>query len=84
MPTFNIQAAKTQLSRLVEDARNGKDVILAKAGKPMVRLVPITSESGTRVSGQWQGRARIDDEFDAKDPRITAMFAGQSAKVRRR
>ncbi|MBP9114196.1 MAG: type II toxin-antitoxin system prevent-host-death family antitoxin [Polyangiaceae bacterium] len=77
MMQVNIQAAKTQLSRLVEEARAGKEIVLAKAGKPMVRLVPITSEGGVRKSGQWAGRAKISPSFDDEDPRIVAMFSGK-------
>ena len=41
MKTVNIHAAKTQLSALVEEAASGKEIIIAKAGKPMARLVPL-------------------------------------------
>jgi prevent-host-death family protein len=82
MKQVNIQAAKTQLSRLVEEAREGADIVLAKAGRPMVRLVPVTSASGVRPSGQWRGKAMISADFDAQDERIVAMFSAvtKSAK----
>lgn len=80
MLQINIQAAKTQLSRLVEEARAGKDIVLAKAGKPMVRLVPVTSDTGTRKSGQWASVADVPDDFDAEDARITEMFEGEPSK----
>lgn len=84
MTQVNIQAAKTQLSRLVEEARAGKEIILAKAGKPMVRLVPVTTEGGERRSGQWAGRARLREDFDEEDPDVLRMFfGGKKPKSRR-
>jgi prevent-host-death family protein len=83
MLQINIQAAKTQLSRLVEEARAGKDIVLAKAGKPMVRLVPVTSDTGSRKLGQWAGVADVPDDFDAEDARITRMFLGAPPKKAR-
>ena len=47
----NIQAAKTHLSRLVEEAAAGADIVLAKAGKPMVRLVPVHGKGTPRTAG---------------------------------
>lgn len=55
MKTINIQAAKTHLSRLVEQAAAGEDIILAKAGKPLVRLVPYAPARTARVGGQLAG-----------------------------
>jgi prevent-host-death family protein len=75
MKQVNIQAAKTQLSRLVEEAREGADIVLAKAGRPMVRLVPVTSASDVRPSGQWRGKAMISADFDEQDARIVAIFS---------
>jgi len=42
MKTVNLHAAKTHLSRLVDEAANGEEIVIAKAGRPMVRLVPVT------------------------------------------
>ncbi|MDR2863619.1 MAG: type II toxin-antitoxin system prevent-host-death family antitoxin [Puniceicoccales bacterium] len=56
MNTINIQAAKTHLSRLVEQVVAGEEVILAKAGKPLVRLVPFKPVKAPRKGGQWQGQ----------------------------
>jgi antitoxin (DNA-binding transcriptional repressor) of toxin-antitoxin stability system len=77
MRIVNIQAAKTHLSRLVEDARSGEDIVLAKAGRAMVRLVPVTVEGpGVRPSGQWKGKGFIAEDFDQPCPEIVAMFSG--------
>ncbi len=54
MPTYNIYEAKTSFSRLVEQATSGEEVVIAKAGKPLLRLVPIVEEKAKprRVFGQ--------------------------------
>lgn len=56
MSTINIQAAKTHLSRLVEQAAAGEEIILAKAGKPMAKLVPYQTTRMPRVGGQLKGQ----------------------------
>jgi len=64
--TFNIYEAKTQLSSLVEKAAQGQEIIIAKAGKPMARLVPLESEPlAPRVPGQnVLGITYISPDFD--------------------
>lgn len=74
MEIANIHEAKSQLSKLVEHAMNGEDVIIAKAGQPMVRLVPIRADVSPRSGGQWNGRVRIADDFDALPADIAAAF----------
>lgn len=56
--------AKTTLSQLVEQAERGEDIVLARAGKPVARIVAIR-EAARRVLGQWRGRVRMSDDFDA-------------------
>jgi prevent-host-death family protein len=56
MKTINIQAAKTHLSRLVDEAVAGEEIILAKAGKPLVRLVPYRAAGVARTGGQLAGQ----------------------------
>ena len=55
MPTVNIHEAKTQLSRLLERARAGEEIVIAKAGTPVARLVPV-AEAGPRKPGLAKGR----------------------------
>lgn len=74
MEITNIDEAKLQLSKLVEHAMNGEEVIIAKAGQPLVRLVPIHADDSPRVGGQWQGRVRLADDFDALPDDIAAAF----------
>lgn len=61
MPTMvNVHEAKTRFSRLLEQAHAGQEIILAKAGKPYARLVPLASDSGRRP-GRLSGR--LGDAF---------------------
>jgi len=60
----NMHDAKSRLSQLVELAEAGEDVVIARAGKPAVRLVPVRRE-GRRKLGQWRGRVRLAEDFDA-------------------
>jgi prevent-host-death family protein len=57
--------AKTKLSQLVERAEAGEDIVIARNGTPVARLVPVTTTSGVAdVRGAWRGRVRIADDFD--------------------
>lgn len=84
MKLINIQAAKTHLSRLVEEAVSGEDIVIAKAGKPLVRLVPLRADDTPRHPGGWEGQVRIARDFDAEDPEIVALFEGRLRAGRRR
>jgi prevent-host-death family protein len=64
MEIANIHEAKSRLSQLIEHALNGEEVIIAKAGQPMVRLVPIRPDESPRTGGQWKGKVRIAVDFD--------------------
>ena len=63
----NIHEAKTHLSRLLKRVEGGEEVVIAKAGKPIARLSPVTP-SGKRLLGMDQGRGFIADDFDAPLP----------------
>jgi prevent-host-death family protein len=63
--TVNLHAAKTHLSRLVEDAVNGEAIIIAKAGRPVVRLVPVTHTRRRTGFGADKGRISVSRDFDA-------------------
>lgn len=63
---FNVLDAKTQLSRLLDRALAGEDVIIARAGEPVVRLVPVSHATASpRVLGALIGKGWIADDFDA-------------------
>jgi prevent-host-death family protein len=76
---YNLYEAKTSLSRLVERAASGEEIIIAKAGKPLARLVPMPKASTPRKPGGWEGKVVIADDFDAPLPEeILAAFEGRS------
>lgn len=82
MLTVNIHDAKTQLSRLVEQAAQGEAFIIAKAGKPMVKVVPLgQAETGTASRlGFMAGEFSVPDDFDQMgDSEIADLFAGRNA-----
>lgn len=72
MKIVNLHEAKTTLSQLVERAERGEEVVLARAGHPVARIVAIGGR-GRRRLGQWKGRVRMADDFDA--PLSDASFA---------
>jgi prevent-host-death family protein len=80
MRTINIHEAKTHLSRLVEQAADGESFIIAKAGKPMVKVVPLdTGESKPhRRLGFMEGEIEVPDDFDRIDAdEIQRLFEGE-------
>jgi len=74
MEIANIHDAKSRLSELVEQALQGEDVVLAEAGRPVVRLVPIQADDSPRVGGQWKGRVRIAADFDSLPDDVAEAF----------
>ncbi len=65
---YNVHEAKTQLSRLLERVAAGEEVVIAKAGVPVARLVPARRATETRSLGTERGRVFIPDDFDAPLP----------------
>jgi prevent-host-death family protein len=77
MPTVNVHAAKSQLSRLLNAAVAGEEVIIAKAGKPIVRLVPVQRKLERRQLGTLAGKLHVPDDFDDPLPEdVRADFSG--------
>jgi len=68
MKTVNLHAAKTHLSRLVDEAVGGEEIVIAKAGKPMVRLVPVAAKRRRTGFGADKGKIWVSDDFDAPLP----------------
>ena len=66
--TVNIYEAKTRLSQLVDRAAKGDDVIIARAGRPIARLVAFRPPSAVRKPGRMRGRIRVARNFDAPLP----------------
>jgi prevent-host-death family protein len=78
MQTVNIHEAKTQFSRLVDAAASGEEIIIAKAGKPAARLVPMERVKVVRRFGGLKGKVRISEDFDAPLPDdVIAAFEGR-------
>ena len=76
--TVNIHEAKTHLSRLVEQAAAGEEIIIAKAGKPVARLVPLEARPQHKRLGLLKGKIRVPDDFDDPLPDdVMAAFEGR-------
>ncbi|GBQ90164.1 type II toxin-antitoxin system Phd/YefM family antitoxin [Gluconobacter albidus] len=79
MRTVNIHEAKTNLSRLIEAAMKGESFIIAKAGRPMVRVSPITApeETQKRRLGFLAGQIRVPENFDRMGQEdVISLFDG--------
>jgi prevent-host-death family protein len=66
--TVNVHEAKTQLSRLLARVERGEEVVIARAGRPVARLLPFESASRGRTLGADRGLVTIADDFDAPLP----------------
>jgi prevent-host-death family protein len=75
--TVNLYEAKTHLSKLVEEASDGAEIIIAKAGRAKARLMPLERTQKDRKPGGWEGRLWIADDFDDElPPEMLAGFLG--------
>ncbi|TMQ14119.1 MAG: type II toxin-antitoxin system Phd/YefM family antitoxin [Deltaproteobacteria bacterium] len=71
----NLYEAKTNLSQLVDRAAAGEEIIIAKNGVPLARLVPLETQSVRRTPGGWEHGVEIADDFDAPlPPDVLAAF----------
>jgi len=79
MDTVNLYEAKTNLSQLVERAAGGEEIIIAKAGRPLARLVPLVRRTKPRTLGLLKGQVEIGDDFDEPLPdALAAAFRGEA------
>ncbi len=78
MQQINVYDAKTHLSRLLDQVAEGKEIIIARAGKPVAKLVPYQDDDRPRVPGSWRGRVRLAPDFDELPPDLAAAFAGEA------
>jgi prevent-host-death family protein len=78
MEKVNIHQAKTHLSRLLQRAAAGEEIIIAKAGQPLAKLVPCNTLHKPRQPGLWRGKVRIADDFDVLPADIRALFHGDA------
>ncbi len=78
--SVNLYDAKTNLSQLVERAAAGEEIIIAKAGRPLARLVPLKAPAEPRHPGALKGKIVIGPDFDAPLPEdMAAAFQGDVA-----
>lgn len=68
MATVNVHEAKTQLSRLLVRVAGGEEIVIARAGKPVARLLPVQSRGASRVPGSLRGRIRLGEHFEEALP----------------
>jgi prevent-host-death family protein len=74
MHQVNVHEAKTNLSKLLEKTANGEEVIIAKAGKPVAKLVKYKEKLKPRQPGLWKGKIWVSDDFDDEDEEINKLF----------
>ena len=79
--TVNLYDAKTNLSKLVERAAAGEEIVIAKAGKPKAKLVPYRPKAEPRKPAHALGLTFIADDFDAASPDLEAAFEGEAGEV---
>lgn len=75
MVEVNVHEAKTHLSRLLARVARGEEIVIARAGRPVARLVPVARPKGRRVLGRDKGKLIIAEDFDAPlPPELLAAF----------
>ena len=78
MRQFNVHEAKTHLSRLVEAAEGGEEIVIARNGRPVARLVPLEATPRPRFIGSMRGEFVVPDDFDALLPdEVLTGFEGR-------
>jgi len=70
----NVHAAKTQLSRLLERAEAGEEIVIGRAGKPIAKLIPYVPARPKRVFGRLKGQIVVHGDFDADNEEIARSF----------
>lgn len=70
----NIYDAKTNLSKLLERVEAGEEIVIARNGRPIARLVPERRRREPRKPGGWEGRIWMSEDFDAPDPELEDLF----------
>lgn len=74
MKVVNVQNAKTHLSRLIDEAAAGEEIVIGKHGKPLARLSAYAPREELRPLGGLEGKIRIASDFDDEDPRVERLF----------
>lgn len=74
MEVINIHQAKTNLSKLIEKTKAGEEIVIAKAGKPVAKLVAYKEKLKKRKPGLWKGKVWVSPDFDEEDEEINKLF----------
>ena len=79
MDTFNIHEAKTHLSKLIERVAAGEDIVIAKAGRPVAKLVPFVENKKPRKAGSLKGKIWLAPDWDSDETNeeIARLFYGE-------
>jgi prevent-host-death family protein len=72
----NTHEAKSRLSELIREAEQGREVIVARNGRPVAKIIPWPPSRPRRTPGAWTGRVRYGDDLVGPDDDVAAMFAG--------
>ncbi len=78
MKQINVYEAKTQLSRLLEQVEAGEEIVIARAGRPVARLIAYSPQV-ERKPGAWRGRVHIADDFEDLPEELLKPFGGEDA-----
>jgi prevent-host-death family protein len=73
-PIVNVRQAKTQFSRLLDRVEAGEELVIARRGKPVARLIPYSTAGQPRRLGIWRGQVTIGPDFDAVDEELARLF----------
>jgi prevent-host-death family protein len=76
MRQVNMHEAKTHLSRLVDEVAHGEEIVIAKAGRPVAKLVPYSESRPPREPGGWEGKVWISPDFDEWTEEDEEMWYG--------
>ncbi|HWG64851.1 MAG TPA: type II toxin-antitoxin system Phd/YefM family antitoxin [Streptosporangiaceae bacterium] len=76
--SVNVYEAKTHLSQLLDRAAAGEEIVIARSGRPIARLVALADASSSpRRPGAWRGKVAISDDFDELPAELEAAFRGE-------
>jgi len=75
--SVNVYEAKTHLSQLLDRAARGEEIVIARAGRPVARLVPLAESPAQRLPGGWRGKVTLAADFDELPEELGAAFRGE-------
>jgi prevent-host-death family protein len=75
--SVNVYEAKTHLSQLLDRAAAGEEIVIARAGRPVARLVALAESARPRMPGGWRGKVSMAADFDELPTGLDAAFRGE-------